>query len=612
MRTQKSPLSLLLSLMLLATVNVVLLSCDKEELPVPLLMDSFADVVQEAGIPETPVTYEVVDTTIASDPQQIINDDIWSCKNFTVDLSQNAEEFVLYSASNSEDIYPGNFLQGKYVTEGNPRIIPLKRTGATITINTLNGSNQISSSVDEVKYSTIQSATNQLIGGNDGNLTANIAYSREEVRSVEEMGVKMNANYSNLTTSVKGSFDYNSSQAFSSVLVKLTQVFYTIVTDIPDANSAFDPSVSSENLEKYVYAGNPATYISSVSYGRIFYLLVQSTQTAKEIKAALDVSINAGVVSGGGGFDFNSVESLEQVTVTGFAYGGDATMAAGAVIGEMADVNIYIKNGGSINNGAPISYQVRSLNDPSIVVKANLATSYTVEECTNITGGIASFTDTRQSIGAACFIVGNQDRKMGVFDGANSECVLIDGLGQTFGPYGLSEWGKAFSHPFRNEGISAAINIRHDNDPEKTYFFSRDGTKITAYSPSTNSFGSVGELWQWGVDYSCPFTEVGAAMDLSIGTRHISCLINGAGTEYTLFESGQFTAPRNISDFQFRDRDDPVNIPFTSVGAALRLYVTDANGDPIDRNIVAIFNGEGKKYVYYDLDNHVIAGPLEI
>lgn len=610
MRKQQSSPTLLWSMMLLVTVNVVLSACDKT--PPPAVGDTFSELVQIAGTPETPATFEVVDTTVASDPQKIINDDIWSCKNFTVDLSQNAEEFVLYSASNAEDIYPGNFLQGKFVTEGNPRIIPLKRRGATITINTLNGSNQISSSVNEVKYSTIQSATNQLIGGNDGNLTANIAYSREEVRSVEEMGVKMNANYSNLTTSVKGSFDYNSSQAFSSVLVKLTQVFYTIVTDIPDADSAFDSSVTTEDLEKYVYAGNPATYISSVSYGRIFYLLVQSTQTAEEIKAALDVSINAGFVSGGGGFEFSKVDELEQVTVTGYAYGGDAGMAAGAVIGEMDDVNTYIKNGGSINNGAPISYQVRSLNDPSIVVKANLATSYTVEECTNITGGIPTFTDARQSVGAAWFNVESQRFKMMLLDAQNYDFVLLNGLSEVVGPYGLWEYSDNNTHPFRNTGVSAALNIRHDNDPEKTYFFNKDGTKFTAYTPASNAFSQPVDLYLWGTDYSCPFDSVGAAMDVSVGAREIACLINKEGTQYTLFESGNFSPPRSINDFQVRGRDEPVAAPFTSVGAALRLYVTDANENPIERDIVAIFDGEGKKYVYWDLDNNVIVGPLEM
>lgn len=597
------------SLMLLVAINVTLSSCDKTP---ELAGETFSEVVETAGIPETPATFEVVDTTVSSNPQQVINDDIWSCKNYTVDLSQNAEEFVLYSASNAEDIYPGNFLQGKFVEEGNPRIIPLKRRGATITINTLNGSNQISASVDEVKYSSIQSATNALIGSNDGNLTANIAYSREEVRSEEEMGVKMNANYSNLTSSVKGSFDFNKSQAFSSVLVKLTQVFYTIVADIPDPDSAFDASVTKEDLEKYVYAGNPATYISSVSYGRVFYLLVQSTESAQAIKAALDVSINAGLVSAGGGFDISKVESLEQVTVTGFAYGGDAAMAAGAVIGKMSDVNTYIKNGGSINNGAPISYQVRSLNDPSIVVKANLATSYTVEECTNITGGIPTFTDTRQSVGAAWFNVESQRFKMILLDGQINDFVLINGLSEVVGPYGLWEYSDNHTHPFRHTGVSAALNIRHDAIPEKTYFFNEDGTKFCAYTPSINSFGEPVDLYKWGTDGSCPFDSIGAAMDLSVGTREIACLINKAGTHYTLFESGNFSTPRSISDLQIRGRDEPVAIPFASVGAALRLYITDANEDPIARDIVAIFNEEGKQYVYWDLDNNVVVGPLQL
>ncbi|MEL6670588.1 MAG: thiol-activated cytolysin family protein [Bacteroidota bacterium] len=610
MRTKLSTARLLQRFFCLLIGSYALLSCKPEVAVEP--PETFAEVMIAAGVPENPQPFETVDTTAAAEPQQIINDDIWACKDFTVDLSQNAADFVMYSSAIAEDVYPGNFLQGQSVAEGSPRIIPLKRGPGTITINTLNGSSKISTTVDEVSFSKIATATNDLIGINNGNLTANIAYSREEVRSLDEMGVKMNAKFSNLTTKVKGSFSYNSSQAFSSVFVQLTQVFYTIVTDIPDANTAFDASITPEDLKKYVYEGNPATYISSVSYGRIFNLLIQSTESADSIKAALDVSINAGLSSGSGGFEFSKVEKLENVSISGYAFGGDANMAAGALIGQMSDVNNFIKNGGSINNGAPISYQVRSLKDPSIKVAANLTTSYTVTECENITGGIPNFRDTRSSVGAAAFVVGNVQNKMVLFDGVNSEMVFLNSLGAVSGPFRLSEWGQANSHPFRNSGVGAAINIRHDADPEKTYFFSKDGTKFTAYSPSSNSFGGVAELWQWGTDYTCPFDSVGAAMDLSVGTREIACLFNFSGTKYTLFESGQFSPPRDISDLQFRERDAPVAIPFNSVGAALRLYITDANQNPIDRNVVAIFDGPGKQYVYFDLDKNVIVGPVGI
>lgn len=577
--------------------------------PDPVSQLTFEEVLLDGGVPSNPQTFETVDTTPSSTPQQIINEDIWSCTDFEVDISQNADDFVLYGAANAEIIYPGNLLQGQSVSEGAPKIIPLKRGPLTMTINTLNGS-EVVANVDEVSYSQVAQATNDLIGSNNGNLSANISLTREEIHSLEELGVQMNAEYSNLTTKIKGSFDYNSSHEFSSVFVKVTQSLYKIITDIPDVETSFDESVTAEDLQKYVYQGNPATYISSVDYGRIFYLLIQSTQTAEEIKLAIDASFKGVVVNASGSVDIQKVEELSHVKVSGYAYGGDANLASGALIGDMEDVKTFIEKGGSINNGAPISYVVKSLEDPSVIVAANLTTSYTVTECENITGGIPSFSDTRQSVGAACFTEGNPFAKMTLFDGVNNDMVGVSSLGDIVGPFGIWEWGENHTHPFRNVGVGAALNVRHDADPKKTYFFNKAGTEFAAYSSSSNSFGGAVPLWKWGKDYSCPFEAVGAAMDVSVGTREIACLFNYEGTEYTLFESGQFSTPRSIKDLQVRNRDEALEIPFDQVGAALRLHLTDADGNDIDRVIMAIFDGPGTQYVYYDMDHNVIVGPL--
>ncbi|MDX2249816.1 MAG: thiol-activated cytolysin family protein [Bacteroidia bacterium] len=598
-------------LLIFSTTLLLLLvtACNKGETVGELTFDN---VVSVGGTVENPSVYEVVDTVPAATPQQVIDDEIWSCKDFQVDISQNAEDFVLYSSGNAEIIYPGNFLQGNSVSEGAPKIIPLKRGTGTITINTLNGSSVVTKTVPEVSYSSIAQATNDLIGSNNGNLTANISYTREEVRSLEELGVKMNAKYSSLTTKVKGSFNYNSSQTFNSIFVKVTQSLYSIVYDIPNPETAFDPNVKPEDLQKYVFKGNPATYISSVNYGRIFYLLIQSTQSTEEIKAAVEASFNGGLVSGGGGIKVDNVSELDQVSVSGYAYGGDAGLAAGALIGDMDDVKTFIEQGGAINNGAPISYVVRSLEDPSIVVAANLATQYTVSECENITGGLPTFTDARQSVGAACFVVGNVSSKMSLFDGISNEYVNVNAQSVITGPYGIWQWGNDNTHPFRNSGVGSALNVRTDNDPKKTYFFSKDGTKFCVYTPANLTFSPVYDLWQWGTDYSCPFTAVGAAMDVSVGTREISCLFNFEGTMYTLYESGQFSTPRSIKDLQVRDRDEPLEIPFESVRAGMRLHITHADGSESGRVVLAIFDGAGKKYVYYDMDKNVIVGPLDI
>ncbi|WNJ19030.1 thiol-activated cytolysin family protein [Pontibacter sp. G13] len=589
------PLLLLLSLGI-----VIISSCNSSDDPIP---ETFSEVVRQAGRISNPQTYETVDSVSSEPTQELVDGDFWICKEFEVDISQNADEFALYASNNAEIIYPGNFLQGQSVSEGSPKIIPLRRGPGTITINTLNGSSIVTETVDEISFSSIAQATNNLIGGNNGSLSANISYVREEIRSLDELGVKMNANYSSLGTKVKGSFDYNSSSQYNSIFVKVTQSMYSIVLDIPDIENAFAPDVTPEDLAQYAYPGNPATYVSSVNYGRIFYLLIQSTQSSQEIKAAIDASFKGGVASGGGGIEVESVNELSNLRISGYAYGGDAGLAAGALLGGMEDVKTFVTEGGSINNGSPISYVVRSLEDPSTVVAANLATQYTVTECENISGELPVFTDTRQSVGAAAYLP-PYSNKMFLFDGASNEYVVVGPNSDASSVIQLWQLGQDHQHPFRNSGVGAALYYRSNG---RAYFFSKTGSQFCTYEFDGYSYGPVRDLWTWGTDYSCPFVGIGAGMDASVGSRNIACMFNQAGTEYTLYESGQFSTPRSIDDFQIRDRDQPVEIPFESVGAALRLHLNDS-----DRVVMAIFDGPGKQYVYYDADKNVVVGPLEI
>ncbi|MDW3647897.1 MAG: thiol-activated cytolysin family protein [Bacteroidia bacterium] len=601
---KKHALLTMKSLLILWASASVLLSCEGTQGPGPMPENSsFEQVVNLGQTIVNPTTFENVDSTNSVDEQEFFEDEIWICSEFEVDLSQNAEDFVLYASNNAEIIYPGNFLQGKSVFEGAPRIIPLKRGPGTITINTLNGSSIVTENVGEVSFSKIAQATNDLIGNNNGTLTANISYEREEVRSLQEVGVKMNAEFSTLATEVKGSFDYNSSFNFNSIFVKVTQSLYSIVLDIPDIENAFDPSVTPDDLAKYVSEDNPATYISSVNYGRIFYLLIQSTQSSSDIKAAVEGSFNGAVVSGSGSVDVSVVNELDNVRISGYAYGGDANLAAGALVGSMEDVKTFIEEGGAINNGAPISYVVRSLEDPSIVVKANLATKYTVTECENVSGGIPVFTDARQSVGAAASAgaPGTLTYPMYLIDKISNEYVGVSRSGGVVGPFDLWQWGPDNTNPFRNDGIGAALNMRAWNPTNQMIFFDKLGTRYTGWKPD-GTFTGPFPLSQWGP----PFSAIGAGLDASIGNREIACLFNLEGTEYTLYESGTFSSPRPISDFQIKSREAALEIPFSAVGACMRLVLNS------DRNVAAIFNLEGDKYVYYDMDRNVIVGPLDL
>ena len=374
------------------------MSCQNEDEPAPGPdLSSFASVIDSGGVPSEPeASFKEEVVSVAKDStitDQFGLPEIWSCTTKEVELSENNNDFPLFTAG-SEVIFPGNLLQGNSLTQATPSIIPLTRGGGTITINILNGSQSISETVQEVSFESIAVATNKIIGNNNGKLTANTTIEITEINSTEEIGVAMNASYEKLAVSVKGSFDYKSSVAYSKYLVKLTQSFYTLVYSVPTIDKIdqiFAPQVTPEQLSKYIYDGNPGTYISSVNYGRVFYLLIQSTDSKENVKAAIDFSFEAVVSKGDASIDVNYVNNLSNRLVKGYAYGGDANLASGALMGDLNKVAEFSQEGGTINNGAPLSYVVRSLKDPSKVVSTALATKYSITNCEPLGTGNLNF-----------------------------------------------------------------------------------------------------------------------------------------------------------------------------------------------------------------------------
>ena len=80
----------------------------------------------------------------------------------------------------------------------------------------------------------------------------------------------------------------------------------------------FDPSVTPEQLGQYVGPGNPAAFISSVTYGRKFYLLIESTSSSVDIDASINASFGAAVAQGSLGVDAKYISDLESVRVKAF------------------------------------------------------------------------------------------------------------------------------------------------------------------------------------------------------------------------------------------------------------------------------------------------------
>ncbi|MEX2177076.1 MAG: thiol-activated cytolysin family protein [Gemmatimonadaceae bacterium] len=279
-------------------------------------------------------------------------------------------------------IYPGSLLQGATLRKAPPDPVAVRRAPGVVAINIVNGSQGVYREVSEVTQAQIVQAMNDIVASNTGVLPANFTMSVHDARSREQFSLGLGVDINTAFVSVEGRFNMRTDRQYSRLLVKLTQSYYTMSFQLPAAYSdLFAPEVTPADLARQVGDGNPATYISDVTYGRIYYMLVESTSSQLELSAALEASFDRGLVDGQINAEFDLLRTQSELNVSVFALGGEA----GATIRTFGETNLadlveLFAESSDIRTGVPLSYVVRNVVDNRIVA-TQLATEYDVVDC---------------------------------------------------------------------------------------------------------------------------------------------------------------------------------------------------------------------------------------
>jgi thiol-activated cytolysin len=565
-------------------------SCNKNE-EVAL---TFEDVIAQGGGFEPVTTSEQpVDEETSV---EIINGEVWNCTTITYDAMAPGggdNGFPLFNP-NASVIYPGSLLQGNSLRNATPDVIAVERAGGTISYDLVNGNISSYFSVERVTKSSIQNAMNQIIANSPPDLPANFVFNYSQVQSERALALKLGIDYETAFTSISGNFGFSSGSSLNRIIVELNQSFFTMSFDIPTSLAGlFAPDVTPADLAKYVQAGNPATYISDVTYGRIYYMLIESTSSYTEMESAVSASFSGVVASANVDISGHSLNSLSNLKIKVMAFGGEATTTM-LTVGETNLNNLVqlLAESTTIATGVPISYVVRSVYNNQIV-SVQLATEYDVTECSPAApGGEPPYTAHWKgnvlsrmgpvgaafsgqgtefylinqagdhymvsnvgslegpfpisnlgtgtppfNIGAACRIDGNEV--------ASSWVMVIDVTGSQYSYLrGDGSWSTQITpisnlavgnNPFAINGIGALLFRHRDpNGPLQRWVFNKDGTHYSLYRNNPNSFGPVTQAA--GSTWYLPFTpeRVGAGIGFFLGVNRFFILFNHTGTQYAV------------------------------------------------------------------------------
>lgn len=585
----------LLSLILIAT----LVQCNKDDETAPAA-DSFEAVIEKGGsFDPVEVSEEVVDSSSTTKTE---GGQRWKCTTTTIDAKTGSGGdggFPMFNP-NANVIYPGSLLQGGSLRKATPDVIAVKRAGGTISYDIIDGNKQSSFEVGEVTKSSITDAMNNIIGGSSGVVPANFSFNYTNVQSRQEFALAVEADYENAFLELEGYLQLNTSSSYNSFLVRLNQSYYTMSFDIPTKrDELFAPEVTPEDLARYVGPGNPATYVSDVTYGRTYYMLIESTSSVFDMEAGISGSFSAIASSGGGSVDASYLRTLSNLKIQVFAYGGEASATLRTVVDASTLDSLVNKlaDAGDIFSGKPVSYVVRSVFD-NRVVSVQLANKYDVTNCVPIGSGNtppaatshwAGLANEFGPIGAA---VNMRNNRIALFNKAGNRFMVSEDNTLT-GPYNLSDLGDG---DYRLTSVGAGGVYRTSSSTSDVYFFDVNGNRFQRmyggfnfnYTPS-----SIGSFLNGG----CPFNAQGIAamafINLGSSAPYNIMVINKAGDEYALYntQTGNYGwgAAQTIPNLEINGNKSP----FPAFGATCYLRIGS-----IDYTI--FFNQQGTQYCFWE------------
>lgn len=368
---------------MLISFGAIGLTCSREDAIPTAPASTIGDVISSGGeFEDFSNSDEIVADSVL---EQSVGDEVYYCVKRTHRVTQGFQDYPVMDP-NSEIVYPGNLLQGATLSDATPAPIPVRRGPGTIVMTIMSGIADgavVQYDIDEVTLGNVYTAANTIVGGTQYNdLAARISLSYREIKSAEELKLAIGGSFKNATVDIAAQLNYQSSIAYNRILVKLCQSYFTLVYQLPTSyGDVFHSSVTPDMLAQYIGPGNPAAFISSVTYGRIFYLLIQSTSSTTELKMTVEAFVNAAAGQGSGSVQVENLQSLEETVIEGIAVGGDAATACAALRGNLSGLRTFIDEGGKVTTGFPISYVVRSLARPDRIVKVKVNTEYDEISC---------------------------------------------------------------------------------------------------------------------------------------------------------------------------------------------------------------------------------------
>lgn len=310
--------------------------------------------------------------------------------DYTVEYEQvtatSSYDNICTMGVNNDILYPGALVDMK---NGAFSPIAIARTPVKISANleTVQGIDAPIYTTAEASLSGVRTGIREIVNNNitsTTNLPANLSYEVREINDEKEFLMNLGFGLQVSKFSLSENFSQENIKKQTNIAVVLKQIYFTVDMDSPkekNGRDLFDAALSVSEINQALEGTIPA-YVSSVAYGRIAVITIQSNYSKQEITNAL--SVGWGKMSDSPGsssakrlsieFD-NTLQNIatdSETEINCFVYGGSASQSLSIGADPSNTLTALFSEFNANGDGAlPVSYTLRHLNGELAKIQSN-------------------------------------------------------------------------------------------------------------------------------------------------------------------------------------------------------------------------------------------------
>ncbi|MGN7990489.1 thiol-activated cytolysin family protein [Pedobacter sp. 22226] len=295
---------------------------------------------------------------------ELIKDSVWAGDTGHSLVIESDEQVAL--TNYSRYIFPGSLIQGNSISDLTYKpLSQYQNKVKPITVSVSAHAANVSGIINKPSLSATRSFLESIYSDSfSGKEIASFSFDMNQFTYYDEFKLAFGANIKvGSIFNASASVNKTKIEKKTGLIAKFVQRNFTLDMDLPEDGNLLDNSVDPSQLGPY-----SPVYVSSITYGRMGMIKVESDYNYSSLTRAFKAAFNAGIVSGGASIADSLKTIIDNSSIEIYDVGGEGESVAQSINGYDA-FRQYIISGGNYTPqtpGFPLYYTLSYLSDNSI------------------------------------------------------------------------------------------------------------------------------------------------------------------------------------------------------------------------------------------------------